>query len=790
MPAPAQEKVLVPLVLDHSMRDPIAMFPARDAEENAVAADPFLAGAEGLVQPAVYGALTSAVRKRDDGTAVLRFRDIQAAGLRIRFDDATLELYADVPPEARKTSVIDLAPRVRARGEPVPPSSFSAFVNIYANQEYAFRDTTFGAKEGRQPFTATLDSAFNWSSFVLEGSAHYVETATASPWTRSDVRLIKDYPERMLRFTAGDLNYQTSFFQQFQPMGGISVAKNFNLQPQTLTIPSTQYEFFLRSPAALRVYVNNRLFREMQLEAGSYDVRNLPLATGLNSVRYEIVDTSGKTEALSYPFNTEPESLKKGLSQYSYNLGFVSAPGKSTYRYHSDRFAVSAFHRYGFSHLVTAGLSFQNEDKVSVGGIDAVLATNAGTFSLDGAFSRIHGGDSDYAGRFRYLYRDFYGEEQTQRTFLLSADTRGRRFASLGNPGPNNPVAHNLTANFSQQVLGMGMGLGGDYSFYRRISELTRDSYRINYSLGKSWRSGINGNLVASTGKDSLGRTEKSIFFFLSYQLPKSGQNVTYTMNTPNQSHRVDWRYIDRTGRLTLNTATETNEASKSVESQVFYSGARGDLTVAQQAVNSITGDRQMIGRLRLASAIVFADGVFGWSRPVSDSFALVTRPPDWGDETIDINPDTNGSYAAQINNWGPAVVPALASYTPYRLHADASRLTPGLSLQSDDFLVNPTYKSGTLIRVGSNASVAAIGTVIDRNGEALSLALIYIHSTDAPHEVPIEVFTNREGRFQAEGLKPGKYEIRGLPLLRTPVPFSIPEGSRGILDLGEMREP
>jgi hypothetical protein len=54
----------------------------------------------------------------------------------------------------------------------------------------------------------------------------------------------------------------------------------------------------------------------------------------------------------------------------------------------------------------------------------------------------------------------------------------------------------------------------------------------------------------------------------------------------------------------------------------------------------------------------------------------------------------------------------------------------------------------------------------------------------------PIEVFTNRKGKFMAEGLKPGTFELRLLGDAQPKVRFVIPKGKAGLYDIGSLALP
>jgi outer membrane usher protein len=741
------------------------------------------------LRPEVVAALRQAILRDELRGDILPVPALTQRGLMANFDENNLEFFVDIPPHLRRAEVIDFREMGTATGKLFHPAKTSAYLNLFANQEYAFQDTVVGSQEGRLPLAATFDTAVNHKSWVLEGSANYLESGNI-PWRRNDVRLVKDSPDEALRFTAGDLSYQTMIFQQQRPMGGLSLAKNFALQPYTLTVPMTRNEFVLRAPSTLQIYVNERPFQRMDLPAGSFDVRNLPLGAGLNDVRYEIIDPSGKVESVQLPFNSDPESLRRGLHQYSYNFGFASTPERATYKYHSDLFTGSAFHRYGFNDRFTGGLSMQGDRRQYVHGLESLYASSLGTFGIDLARSQVRYGVSDFAARFRYLYRDYLGGEGSQRSLLFSTETQGPRFATLGNLQPNNAAIYTAALNYSQQIIAnIGAGLGGSYTKNRAILEGYQDSYLMNYTLGKSWRGGWNSSLIASHGKNIVGQTQKSIFFLLSFQIPDSGHSVSYTLNTPNHSNRVDWRYISpkRSNQWNANAGVEKSSEQNLVDSQIGYVHHRGELSLAHQAVDTSAGNRRQSGRLRVASALSYADGNFGMSRPIADSFAFVVKPAAWKGEELPINPGEDDSYETIATDSGPGIIPGLSSYTQSRVRVDSAKLSDGLTLGTENYTLLPTYKSGTVLEVGSDATVYGYGKILSPEGKPLELGFGQIYFVDEPDRAPVEFFTNRAGDFQADGLKPGHYEIRGLSEFRKPLAFSIPEGTRGIVNLGDL---
>jgi len=103
-------------------------------------------------------------------------------------------------------------------------------------------------------------------------------------------------PDHLVRTALGDLSYPVEGFQGFQPMLGLTVARNFDLQPYRVSEPTGQTSFFLNSPSRVDIYVNERKVQTMQLNSGPYDMADFPVVNGSNNVKLVITDASGRVE--------------------------------------------------------------------------------------------------------------------------------------------------------------------------------------------------------------------------------------------------------------------------------------------------------------------------------------------------------------------------------------------------------------------------------------------------------------------------------------------------------------
>ena len=95
----------------------------------------------------------------------------------------------------------------------------------------------------------------NVMGWVLEGKTDVLEAGDPG-FQRGDVRLVRDDPANALRYIAGDITVPVSgAFQALVPLGGISVSRNFSLQPYRITASDGNAS---GSPAGLRLASSSR----------------------------------------------------------------------------------------------------------------------------------------------------------------------------------------------------------------------------------------------------------------------------------------------------------------------------------------------------------------------------------------------------------------------------------------------------------------------------------------------------------------------------------------------------
>jgi outer membrane usher protein len=88
---------------------------------------------------------------------------------------------------------------------------------------------------------------------------------------------------------------------------------------------------------------------------------------------------------------------------------------------------------------------------------------------------------------------------------------------------------------------------------------------------------------------------------------------------------------------------------------------------------------------------------------------------------------------------------------------------------------------------VGSDYNVTALGRLLNSDGEPVSL--VSGTATELAHpDQKVTLFTNREGRFGAVGLAPGKWRVEMVDDQHSVFVIDVPARAEGVLRLGDIK--
>lgn len=784
------QRIIVLWSIDNQSKGQIlVLFMPSSASGVKIQSIPLLVSLAEIIRPEILEKIQASV----DAEKNISIDALRQNGLEVIFDERRLELFIQVPVAQRKINVYNPRTQDPDLANAILPSQFSGYLTIRGSEQFVSSNIS-NAEPFRRPLNLNFETALNLNNWVLEGNFSFLERANPE-WTRGDFRIVRDDLDNALRYVAGDLAVPVVGYQTSRPLIGVTVARNYGLQPYLITRPVSQYEFFLENPSQVEVFSNGRLVQTLRLPAGQQDIRNLSLGSGINDVQLVITDDVGRIQRLDFANAIAANLLAPGIQQFAYSLGFPNHITNGNRNYDFSSPTLVASHRVGVSNVLTLGGYLQADRNQQLVGIEGVLATTLGNFGWDAALSNANQVGTGIAARLRYDFLKIGSSNPLEQNFGFTIEHRGVNFLAASDGVNNflrNPSILDLTAYYQQKIFwGISAGLNFRYQF-----GLDRpNAYQIGLNLGKSFDNGLGMTINLSGSGDGVNAKEQRALISLVWVLPQQRQVIQTSAELSNKNSptlRTSWSASSPYSLEGINVSLSTalSPTADDFTGRLSYNGYRGSLELSQDALFSRNGQITNTTRLDFGTSLVFADGYFGISRPVNGSFVLAVPHPTLQGRVIGINPSPIGGNAAQIDWAGFAVLPDLSPYQVSKLRIDAPSLPVGYDLGTTNYAVLPTYKSGTVIRIGTDATIFLRGTLRNAKDEPLSLLTGEVVSLSDPTWKPLQLFTNRAGKFALTGLKSGRYELRMYS--DPPIVFSvnIPEGKTGVYDLGVVRSP
>lgn len=732
-----------------------------------------------LLDPGRFGALQTAIADRPEVPA----EELVALGYRVSYDPRTISLSVDVPAENRTRRTLSLeGDPFAVVGEFQDPARFSAFLNARGAFSYIHKGVETGFDE---PFIL-LDGAARFRGVVFETEAN-VEFGGEDGFRREGSRFIYDDRARTARYTLGDLTPINRGFSGTSSMSGLSVLRVYSeLEPYRNIQPRGERSFTVVRPSTVEALINGRPVRQLRLQPGAYDARDFPFSQGANDVRLVITDDAGVREVIQFSLFFDRTLLAPGLTEFGLSVGVESPFAGGQRRYTSDPVALG-FIRRGLSDRLTAGANFQAEAEGAVAGLEAVWALPIGTVGADVAASYSKELGSGAALALSYQ-RVFNAGDPRARSLSLTLQTRTENFGTPGTTlDARDPFLYEAGASFSQS-LGGGQFLAVDGRYAAgRNGQNDEVVTRALYGRQLSERANL---LVEAIHEDRFGRGQSGVRVGLTYRLGRRSV-ASVDADSLTESVRAGYSTSRGNGVGAWSASADAEFSSDGVGANAAFQQVRNRFeygvthTTAFDRSGSEISDQRT--SLRGATALVFADGKLALARPVFDGFAIVAPHRSLKGETIVIEPD-GGDFEGQSGLFGPAVASNLSAFFPRTVTYDVPGAPPGYDFGTGTFRVFPPYRAGYLVIAGSDYSVTAVGRLIGPGGGPVELVAGRAIELARPERAPITVFTNREGRFGASGLRPGRWRVEMPTTPRSTFILDIPEQAQGVVRLGDLR--
>ena len=772
-------------------------------DEISVPAEQFLRATERLLKPEAHQVIAAL----PSPNGYIALDQLRNAGLDIHYDPAIVALVLDLSVDQRARSTLSLGARhyVPDSANAVASANISAFVNMLFGVDYISQseiDDGTGVKNPR----LDLQAALNIMGWVLEseGTVESDDDFDRQNFKRRGSRLVKDWQANAMRLKLGDVDPVFSGFQRGTDVLGFTLEHNIRmLQPGRDIRATSRRSFRIERDSDVDIISNGQIVRRVRLAAGDYDMSDLPRTNGANMVTLIIRDDVGNENILEFTTFLDRSLLAPGITEWSASGGIKAFADDGEPDYASDDFTGSAYYRAGVTERLSAEVNLQGDKNVIMGGGGLLYGTEIGLFNVEAALSDIDKFGVGYGVNIDYhMAKNLLDWDGIYRNFNLSGEYRSDNFAAVNENNPRNDVWLILSASYGQQIWwDSNMAISTSYGFGRGTEG---DYYRQTLSLSRTLSPYVYGSISASYTHDedfvdADGRNSDDEFS-ASFRLTwRRGENSRITAAHDTYDNRSSVNYYSHAGKgvgaWSTNLRLEHDGGGRFNDSDEMQGGGAFRYT-ANRAYISATHSARFSGlrtdttenrsTFRIETALACAGGMCGFGRPIYGPFALIRPHENIADKTVLINP-TGDDVLAYADMFGPALVSNISTYSNSRLTFDVDDLPIGYDLGTGAFDLVAPYKAGYGLTVGSQYTVTAYGSMLDRYGEPVSLLTGNAWAESNPDR-RVAIFTNRVGRFGAQGLAPGVWHLEMDTEPRSRYRIIVPEDAVGLVKTGTLR--
>jgi len=685
-------------------------------------------------------------------------------GVKTVFDEKKLALEITADPQLFEKRVFTL--RYPRQAKVYYPKDMAAFLNYnlayYARDSFAYDSTVL-----------TNQLGFQAGDFLfLSDSSYSQRKGEGGEFVRLMSNITYDRREDLMRIVVGDFFGSSGELGSTLNMGGISFSKSYNINPYFIKYPEIGFSGLASLPSEVEVYRDGVLIRKERVAPGGFDLKDIPTYVGAGSAEVVLKDPFGREQRIQLPYYFTDTLLKRGLHEYSYNLGFLREDfGVVSNRY--DDFAFLGFHRYGISDSLTTGMGAEASRRVLNLGLSSTFSVPWQLGVIDGsvAWSDSKGRGDGIGGSISYLYQG----QNLSFNLLLRGFTRDYSNITIETGQDRTKYEASVGAAYFSSRLG-SLSLGFDVT--KKYDGLDSKSLLASYSRKITDRS----NVMATFKRDIENRTSEfniSINYYFNYGITASSG---YQRTDGNSTER-----IQVTKNLPLGegfggrAAFEANQVESrnfnNYDLQLLYNAKYG-----QYGAEFISTDRAETYSFSAAGGLTFVKDSLNFSRPIQDSFALAKVGDLKG-----VRVYLNNQEIGRTGNSGKVLIPNLGSYYENQISINDKDIPMEYTLSEVMKYVSPPFRSGSYIEFGATKVQGFTGTLKVKVSQEIR-PLEYLEFKLMVEGKELLSPTGKGGEIYLENIKPGKYqgELRYLDKNYS-FDIIIPKSDEIIVDLGEI---
>jgi len=664
---------------------------------------------------------TVLVLEDEAGLLYLRDQDLQRWRLRLPKPDTAIAYLGDhyYPLTAISDVTPDYDPKTLTLMIKVKAEAFTDTVRAlrYSNIPQAIRpdpggflnyDLFVAQSPGVMQRAGQLELGYFNRMGVGTSSVLAESIGSSARLTRLDTVWTADNPQKLQTLTLGDAITSPGSWGRSVRYGGIRFGSNFGTQPGLLTYTPQKAVGQAVLPSTVDVFINNALVSRQRVPPGPFSISNLPVVNGSGQVLLVVRDLLGREQIISQPFYASQSLLRKGLENYSYELGSV----RNNFGLNSNDYGgliAAGTYRRGLNEHVTGELHMEAMQDQATAGVGAdVLLPQIGTLNsaIAGSYRNKVQGTMVMLG----IDRQADPWSAGMRTQINSPT-----FTQTGWQAAQLPPIHQSHVNLSYQAH-RGGSLGAAYVWQHNRNQLDLRIVTLIYSvsLGKF------GSFTLSALRNLTGDVSTTVFALFSIPL-----EAATSLSVSSQSLTPAGNLI--TASLQRNLPAGAGDGYRL---QTRSDGMRKASYLRQNNTGTYSADvAQSMGetamRLNATGGIAVLGGNAFMSRRIEQSFAVVRIPDYPGVQVL-----ADNQPAGRTNDDGNALIPRLRAYDRNVISIDQRDLPLDAEIGTLKLEVVPYYRSGISVPFPIRRARAVTLTLQLVNGNPVPVgALININN-------------------------------------------------------------
>ena len=801
-------KVSVDLRINQTVLGDVTVFSNKKGYLDRVGTELFLELLNELVKTEVFERVKKQVSKKEK----IRFKALRKLGIKAAYNSVDLSLDLTIADALRKPLVLSMqskrAASVRAENK-IAASKTSGYLNMYSNMN-------FNSGVDKPELNMKFEGSFSVGKAVFESAL-----AVRNGHTSSDnTRITYDRPRKLQRFTLGNISTGNRNFQENLRLDGLRISKEFFMDPELQIRPKANESFVLDTDSEVEVFINNQLRQRFYLRAGIYSLEDIGLYDGANNIRVRIKDEFGKiTEKRSNQYY-DSHLLKKGLSLYAFNVGYLNNKQVGAANKLIKNPVLSGYYQKGLTKDLTMSLDAQISSNSYLLGTEMITSVPLGIIKSSFAVSGGDDKSSGVATRFEFrpnrkaekMGLDTLGIQPLNKQLLsnwtVSGEYRSRDFSLLNSSDSVDVVSgKNLKRLKARLQTNFSLDLGRDWrgSLNLGLSDYydSREALSANLTATKRFNNGVNLSLGARYDSDDDFSMNIQVSIPLFKERGKRKKRLDLLANSKNNSleSKLSISPTSLVGKNSWNGHIEYVQDDESKQQNVDMSyrniNFESNFSARNRTSNGTNSQQINVG---FNSSIACVGKHCATSYPINDSFALVSGPSNQkgpiaissgsGKFRYSDGNDTGlpDNYDALIPNKNRKAVVRLDSYRFQNINIDESTLPDGYDIEKTEFEVFPRYHQGYKIKAGGEPATILNGILVNEENKALG----YKGGQWVPvngEGKTIAFFSNKIGRFRIMSIPAGKYKLELFDYsdMQT-IHVAVPDLKGKVHDIGNVR--